>query len=444
MQEPAKRHSSEDMLERFLGLHPRKIDLSLGRTFDLLAKLGHPETRLPPVIHVAGTNGKGSTVALMRAMIEASGRTAHVYTSPHLVRFHERIRLGAPGRGQLVSEDMLVDAFRRCEEANAGAAITMFEITTVAALLLFSEHRADYLLLEVGLGGRFDSTNVIKTPLASVITPVSFDHPEFLGRTIAEIASAKAGIIKRGAPVFVGKQPVEALRECEREARRAQTTLCLAERDFTAREESGRLVYEDAQGLLDLPLPRLRGRHQIDNAALAIACLRQVAPGIDAAAMEQGLAQAEWPARLQRLTRGALPARAPKGAELWLDGGHNEAGGRVLAEAMAEFEEQAPRPLVLVCGSLATKDTAAFLKHFSGLAREALGLPIPGDHAGRSAQDIAALAQGAGIPAAACETIEQALDLLAANDWVVAPRILICGSLYLAGEILSANGTPPD
>jgi dihydrofolate synthase/folylpolyglutamate synthase len=436
--------SSEGMLERFLGLHPRKIDLSLGRTFDLLEKLDHPETRLPPVIHVAGTNGKGSTVALMRAMIEASGRTAHVYTSPHLVRFHERIRLGAPGRGQLVSEDRLVDAFRRCEEANAGAAITLFEMTTVAALLLFSEHPADYLLLEVGLGGRFDSTNVIEVPLASVITPVSFDHPEFLGRTIAEIASAKAGIIKRGAPAFIGKQMVEAMREFEREARRAQTTLCLAERDFTAREEGGRLVYEDAQGLLDLPLPRLRGRHQIDNAALAIACLRAVAPEIDVRAMEQGLAQAEWPARLQRLTRGALVARAPKGAELWLDGGHNEAGGRVLAEAMAEFEEQSPRPLVLVCGSLATKDTAAFLKHFSGLAREALGLPIHGDHAGRSAQDIATLAQGAGIPAAACETIEQALDLLAANDWDVPPRILICGSLYLAGEILAANGTPPD
>ncbi|MDB5644150.1 MAG: FolC bifunctional protein [Hyphomicrobiales bacterium] len=432
------------MLERFLGLHPRKIDLSLGRTFDLLAKLGHPEQRLPPVIHVAGTNGKGSTVALMRAMIEASGASAHVYTSPHLVRFHERIRLGAPGRGQLVGEDMLVDAFQRCEDANAGAAITMFEITTVAALLLFSEHPADYLLLEVGLGGRYDSTNVIETPLASVITPVSFDHPEFLGRTIAEIASAKAGIIKRGAPAFIGKQSVEALREFEREARRTQTTLCLAEREFTAREESGRLVYEDAQGLLDLPLPRLPGRHQIDNAALAIACLRQVAPGIDAAAMETGLAQAEWPVRLQRLTRGALVARLPKGAELWLDGGHNEAGGRVLAEAMAEFEEQSPRPLVLVCGSLATKDTAAFLKHFSGLARELLGLPIHGDHAGRSAQDIATLAQGAGIPAAACETIEQALDLLAANEWTVAPRILICGSLYLAGEILAANGTPPD
>lgn len=432
------------MLERFLGLHPRKIDLSLGRTFDLLAKLGRPERRLPPVIHVAGTNGKGSTVALMRAMIEAAGRTAHVYTSPHLVRFHERIRLGAPGRGQLVSEAMLVDAFQRCEDANAGAAITMFEITTVAALLLFSEHPADYLLLEVGLGGRFDSTNVIDTPLASVITPVSFDHPEFLGRTIPEIASAKAGIIKKGAPAFIGKQSAEALREFEREARRAPTTICLAEREFTAREENGRMVYEDEKGLLDLPLPRLPGRHQIDNAALAIACLRQVAPEIDASAMERGLSKAEWPARLQRLTRGALVSRAPGGAELWLDGAHNEAGGQVLAEAMAEFEEKAPRPLVLICGSLATKDTGAFLSHFSGLARELLALPIHSEHAGRSAQDIAALAQAADIPAASCETIEQALDLLAANDWTVAPRILICGSLYLAGEILAANGTPPD
>lgn len=436
--------SSEDMLQRFLGLHPRKIDLSLGRTFDLLAKLGHPERKLPPVIHVAGTNGKGSTVALMRAMIEAGGKTAHVYTSPHLVRFHERIRLGAPGRGRLVSEEELVEAFERCETANAGAAITMFEITTVAALLLFSEHPADYLLLEVGLGGRYDATNVIDRPLASVVTPVSFDHPEFLGSSLAEIASAKAGIIKPETPAFIGKQDGEAMREMEREARRARTTLCVADRDYFAREENGRLVYEDAMGLLDLPLPRLPGRHQIDNAALAVACLRHVAPDLPISAIEQGLLRAEWPARLQRLTRGALVARAPLGAELWLDGGHNEAGGRVLAQAMGEFEERNPKPLVLICGSLATKDTAGFLAHFTGLAQELLALPIHGEHAARSAADISALAQAAQIPAASCETIEQALDLLAARDWPEAPRILICGSLYLAGEMLAANGTPPD
>ena len=436
--------TSEEMLERFLSLHPRKIDLSLGRTFELLAKLGHPEQKLPPVIHVAGTNGKGSTVALMRAMLEAAGKVVHVYTSPHLVRFHERIRLGQIGRGRLVTEEELVDAFERCERANAGGSVTMFEITTCAALLLFSEHKADYLLLETGLGGRFDSTNVVDYPLATLITPISMDHPEFLGNTIAEIASAKAGIIKPGAPVFIAHQNDDAMRELEREARRARAPMIVAERDFTAREENGRLIFEDAQGLLDLPLPRLSGRHQIDNAALAIACLRQCIPDMAVTAFEQGLAYAEWPARLQNLARGNLVNLAPKGAELWLDGAHNEAGGRVLAEAMAHFEERHPRPLVLLCGSLSTKDTGAFLRHFTGLARELIALPIPGEHAARTADEIARLAHEAGIQATCADDAQAALQKLAGHDWPVAPRILICGSLYLAGAILAANGTPPD
>ena len=432
------------MLERFLSLHPRKIDLSLGRTFDLLAKLGHPEQKLPPVIHVAGTNGKGSTVALMRAMLEAAGKSVHVYTSPHLVRFHERIRLGQKGRGRLVTEDELVDAFERCERANAGGSVTMFEITTCAALLLFSEHSADYLLLETGLGGRYDSTNVVDYPLATVITPISMDHPEFLGNTISEIASAKAGIIKPNAPVFTAQQLDDAMRELEREARRARAPMIVAERDFTAREENGRFIFEDAQGLLDLPLPRLAGRHQIDNAALALACLRQCVPDLTSAAIAHGLTHAEWPARLQSLTRGALLDNAPKGAELWLDGAHNEAGGRVLAEAMAQCEERHPRPLILLCGSLSTKDTAGFLAHFTGLAQELIALPIPGEHVARTPDDIAALARQAQIPASIAESAGAALQTLAQRIWPIAPRILICGSLYLAGEILKANGTPPD
>ena len=432
------------MLERFLSLHPRKIDLSLGRTFDLLAKLGNPQQKLPPVLHVAGTNGKGSTVALMRAMLEAAGKSVHVYTSPHLVRFHERIRLGQKGRGRLVTEAELVDAFTRCESANDGASVTMFEITTCAAFLLFSEHPADYLLLETGLGGRYDSTNVIDDPLATLITPISMDHPEFLGATLAEIASAKAGIIKSGVHVFTAMQPDEAMRELEREARRARAPMVLAERDFNAHEENNRLIFEDAQGLLDLPLPRLSGRHQIDNAALAIACLRQCVPDLSSAAIAQGLTHAEWPARLQSLTRGALVAHAPKGAELWLDGAHNEAGGRVLAGAMAQFEERHPRPLILLCGSLSTKDTAGFLSHFTGLAQELIALPIPGEHVARSADEIVDLAKQAQIPASPAESAEAALHLLSGRTWPIAPRILICGSLYLAGAVLAANGTPPD
>ncbi|MDB5595476.1 MAG: FolC bifunctional protein [Hyphomicrobiales bacterium] len=436
--------SSDDMLARFLALHPRKIDLSLGRMLDLLAKLGHPERRLPPAIHVAGTNGKGSTVAFLRAMLEAGGRGVHVYTSPHLVHFHERIRLAAPGGGRLVDEARLIDAFERCEAINAGAPITVFEITTAAALLLFSEIPADFLLLEVGLGGRFDATNVIDHPAAAVITPVSMDHPDYLGSTIAEIAAVKAGIIKAGAPAIVARQDDDAMRPIEREARRTGVTLCVAERDFFLRAENGRFVFEDAQGLLDLPLPRLAGRHQIDNAGLAIATLRRVVPTLTNSHYEQGVLHADWPARLQHLTRGALVARAPGGAEFWLDGAHNEAGGRVLAEAMGDFEERRARPLVLICGSLSTKDTAAFLRCFAGLAQEVLAVPIHGEHGGRSAQEVALLAQTAGLPAAACESVEQALDFLAARDWPVAPRILITGSLYLAGDVLAANGTPPD
>ncbi|MBX9741032.1 MAG: bifunctional folylpolyglutamate synthase/dihydrofolate synthase, partial [Beijerinckiaceae bacterium] len=405
--------TSDEMMARFLSLHPRMIDLSLGRMAELLEKLGHPERRLPPVIHVAGTNGKGSTVAFLRAILEAGGRRAHVFTSPHLVRFHERIRLGADGRGKLVGEDALIDAFARCEAANAGAPITVFEIVTAAALLLFSETPADVLLLEVGLGGRFDATNVIADPVASVITPVSFDHPDYLGSTIAEIADAKAGIIKPGAPVIVAQQTPEAMRVIEREALRARTQIILAERDFFVRAENGRLVFEDGAGLLDLPLPRLAGRHQIENAAVAIATLRRVDPALSAQAYEGGMLQAEWPARLQHLTRGRLVERAPAGAEFWLDGAHNEAGARVLADAMGDFEERRPRPLVLVCGSLSSKDTGAFLRAFAGLAQEVIAVPIHGPHGGRSVHEVTELAQAEGLPAASCDSVEQALDFLA-------------------------------
>jgi dihydrofolate synthase/folylpolyglutamate synthase len=428
-------------LERFLALHPRKIDLSLGRTRALLKALGDPHLALPPTIHVAGTNGKGSTVAFLRAMLEAQGKRTHVYTSPHLVRFHERIRLA----GRLVAEDALIEAFETCERVNAGAPITLFEITTAAAFLLFARTPADALLLEVGLGGRFDSTNVIERPAATIITPVSMDHMDFLGDTLAKIAFEKAGILKPGAPAVIAPQEPDAMDVIARQARRAGAgPLLVAGRDFHVSEERGRLVYEDERGLIDLPAPRLPGRHQFDNAASAIAALRAVWPDFPVAALEEGLRAADWPARMQRLTRGALVARAPEGAELWLDGGHNPAGGLALAQAMAEREEREPRPLVLICGGLASKDTAGFLAPFAGLAQEVLAVPIPGEHAARPAQDVAALARGIGLPAAAAEGVAPALDALAARPWPRPPRLLICGSLYLAGEVLRENGTPPD
>ncbi|MGH6817929.1 MAG: bifunctional folylpolyglutamate synthase/dihydrofolate synthase [Methylovirgula sp.] len=431
------------ILTRLLDLHPKKIDLSLGRVIRLLDALGTPQNRLPPVIHVAGTNGKGSSIAFMRAMLEAAGKSVHVYTSPHLVRFHERIRLGRKGGGRLVGDAELAAVLKLCKQANAGAPITFFEITTAAALHLFSEHPADVLLLEVGLGGRLDATNVVERPLATLITPVSIDHQEFLGSTLAEIAAEKAGILKPGVAAIIGTQQADAFAIIERQAGAIGAPLRVAGRDFSAREEHGRLLFEDERGLLDLPLPRLVGRHQHQNAAAAIATLRTIEPRIPTAAIELGIATAKWPARLQRLQRGRVVAPAPEGAEIWLDGAHNEDGARVLAQAMADCEEKAPRPLVLICGTLASKDTAAFLRAFKGLAQEVLAVPVTGEHVARPAVEVAALANAAGIPAVACENIEQALRFLAAREWALPPRVLIAGSLYLAGEVLRFNGTLP-
>ncbi len=434
---------SDAILERLGALHPKKIDLSLGRIERLLEILGRPQDRLPPVIHVGGTNGKGSTIAFLRAMLEAAGKSVHVYTSPHLVRFHERIRLGAPGGGRYVEEPDLAATLETCETLNDGAPITFFEMTTAAAFKLFAERPADYLLLEVGLGGRFDATNLVDTPLASIVTSVSMDHVEFLGDTIELIAREKAGIFKRGCPAIVAAQAAAPLAVLEREAARVAAPLLVAGQHYHVREEHGRLLFEDEDGLLDLPLPRLVGRHQHQNAAAAIAALRRVAPDLPPDAIERGMQTVEWPGRLQRLSKGALAAQAPCGAELWLDGGHNEDGGRALGQAMADFEDRAARPLIVICGTLTTKDTCGFLRAFAGLAQEVLAVPVDGEHASRPARDVAACAIAAGLPAAACQSVEQALAFLRARTWPVAPRILIAGSLYLAGSVLHANGTPP-
>ncbi len=431
------------ILKRLLDLHPKKIDLSLGRVTRLLDALGNPQDHLPPVIHVAGTNGKGSSIAFMRAILEAAGKSVHVYTSPHLVRFHERIRLGRKGGGRLVGDAELATALRLCEKVNAGAPITFFEITTAAAFKLFSQYPADYLLLEVGLGGRFDATNVVARPAATLVTPVSIDHPEFLGTTIADIAFEKAGILKPAVPAILGPQHQAAFEVLERQAMKVGARLRVAGQDFLMREEHGRLIFEDERGLLDLPLPRLVGRHQHHNAAGAIATLRAIEPYLSPSAVEIGVATAKWPARLQRLKKGNVVALAPEAAEIWLDGAHNEDGARVLAQAMADCEDRAPRPLVIICGTLASKDTAAFLRAFKGLAQEILAVPVTGEHAGRAAAEIAALANAEGIPAVACESIESAVRFLAVREWAVPPRILIAGSLYLAGEVLRLNGTLP-
>jgi dihydrofolate synthase/folylpolyglutamate synthase len=436
---------SESILARFLALHPREIDLSLGRMERLLEALGHPERAVPPTFHVAGTNGKGSVVAFLRAMLEAAGKTVHVYTSPHLVRFHERIRLGAPGGGRLVEEPELVALFEEVERINAGQPITLFEITTAAAMLAFARHPADVLLLEVGLGGRLDATNVIERPLASIITPVSIDHTKFLGDTIEAIAFEKAGILKRGVPAIIAHQALEALAVIERQGPTVGAPLVVSGQDWQAREERGRLVYEDEAGLLDLPLPRLVGRHQHENAGAAIAALRaRPELGVPAAAIERGLAQVEWPARMQRFTSGHLLSLLPPESERWLDGGHNPDGGRAAAAAMAELEERVPRPLVLVSGMLDTKDSDGFLDAFRGLAEHVHAVPIAHAEHSRSAAEVAATARRVGIAATAHGSLTEALAAVAAgSDAVRPPRVLITGSLYLAGEVLALNGTLP-
>jgi dihydrofolate synthase/folylpolyglutamate synthase len=435
----------DSIVARLLALHPKRIDLTLERMWRILDALDHPERRLPPVIHVAGTNGKGSTVAFLRAILEAAGLRVHAYTSPHLVRFNERFRLGAAAKaGRLANDRELADALAECERANAGAPITVFEITTAAGLLLFARHPADILLLEVGLGGRLDATNVIERPLATVVTPVSLDHREFLGDSVGLIAAEKAGIFKPEVPAIVAAQPREALAVIERQAARVRAPIRIAGEDWTATEERGRLVYQDDAGLLDLPAPKLNGRHQFENAGLAIAALRAIDKLALAPAAFEGIAKAEWPARMQRLASGRLAALVPPGGELWLDGGHNPDGGRVIANALADLEERVSRPLVLIVGMLANKDSAGFLRNFAGLARRVVTVPIPDQENASPAAALAEAARAIGLPAQESSDLETALAAIASFDPEERPRILITGSLYLAGAALALNGTPPE
>lgn len=429
---------SDAVLERLLSLHPKRIDLVLDRIRRLLAALDHPERKLPPILHVAGTNGKGSVCAFSRAMLEAQGMRVHVYTSPHLVRFHERIRIA----GKIVDEDELVATLEECESVNAGAPITFFEITTAAAFLAFSRHRADALVLEVGLGGKYDATNVVESPRAVAIAPVGLDHQEFLGSSLADIAAEKAGIVKPNMPVVAGVQDDIAGDVIARRAEALGAPLFLYGRDFFAHQEQGRMIYQDEHGLLDLPLPRLAGRHQIDNAALAIALLHRAGWGQEAA-VEKGLRSVEWPARLQRLSHGPLIDLAPNDAEIWLDGGHNPHGAAAIARAMADFEERAEKPLYLICGMLKTKDAAGFFSAFQGLARHVATVSIPGEAASRGSGELYDLARASGLDASPADGLDDAMMQVSAwsraRPFEGPPRILICGSLHLAGRVLAAN-----
>ena len=430
---------SDAILTRLLDLHPKIIDLKLDRMWRLLGRLGNPERRVPPVIHVAGTNGKGSVVAYCRAIIEAAGLSAHAYTSPHLIKFHERIRLGRPGHGALISEPDLIKLLAECEDANAGEPITFFEITTAAAFLAFARDPADYLVLEVGLGGRLDATNVIDHPRATVITTVDYDHQQFLGTTLAAIAAEKAGILKEGVPCIVAPQPEQALDAIVAEARRRAVPTLISAEDWQAFEQHGRLVYQDETGLLDLPLPVLSGRFQIDNAGTAVAAIRTLSdPRISDSAIAHGLRHAEWPARMQRLGPGLILKLAPSGTEIWLDGGHNPSAGRAVAESLAELDERLSRPLALITGMLKTKEVAGYFRPFKGLARRVITVTIPGEANAMPADELARIARAEGLDASPAVSIEDAVRH--ASQIPGAPvRLLIGGSLYLAGRVLALH-----
>lgn len=419
--------NSDHILERMMALHPKIIDLTLDRMWRLLQKLGNPQNDLPPVIHIAGTNGKGSTQAMIRAGLEAAGKRVHAYTSPHLARFHERIRLA----GTLIDEDHLSMILDECYEKNGGETITYFEITTAAAILAMARTPADYTLLEVGLGGRLDATNVIDKPLLSIITPISIDHEQFLGNTLAKIAGEKAGIIKKICPVIVAPQPDEALDVIEQTANRNHAPLIAYAQHWQIDTERDGLIFHDDNGVVQLPRPNLPGAHQFENAGTAVAALRQLGFGNEVC--EAALTQAHWPARMQKLQSGPVIDIAPN-AEIWLDGGHNPAAGRALGHHLSQLPK---RPTYLICGMLNTKDIAGYLSSMAAHVEKLVAVSIPGELNTLPAEDTAAAAQQAGILS------ETAVDVITAAGDIAKTdpdaRILICGSLYLAGNILRSH-----
>jgi dihydrofolate synthase/folylpolyglutamate synthase len=437
---------AEAEIEKLMGLHPKGYDLSLDRIRRLLEVLGNPHLKLPPVIHVAGTNGKGSATAFCRALLEAQGLSVHVHTSPHLVRWHERYRIGVKGgHGQIVEDAMFADALRRVAEANGGKPITVFEILTAVTFILFSEQPADVVVLEVGLGGRFDATNVVEKPAVCIVQPISLDHQAYLGDRVELIAAEKAGIMKRGVPVVIGHQEFDGAKDVLiSTAERLGCPLAVFAQDFLAYEEFGRLVYQDEFGLMDLPLPRLPGRHQIGNAATAIRAVKAAGYTVTEEIAEKAMLSVEWPGRLQRLTEGRLVERAPQGAEIWLDGGHNPGAGEVIAEAMAAMEERQARPLHLVIGMINTKDPIGFFRAFVDIAHNVYTVPILGSDVGLDPVALAQSAAEAGLKALPMGSLGQALDAIRErSEGGIPPRIMIGGSLYLAGNVLAENGTIP-
>lgn len=446
MTEPAPSEAAKE-IERLMTLHPKGFDMSLDRVLRVLDVLGNPHLKLPKVIHVAGTNGKGSVTAFCRALLEAGGHAVHVHTSPHLVNWHERYRIGVKGgRGELVDDAVFADALRRVGEANGGQHITVFEILTAVGFLIFSEIPADAVILEVGMGGRFDSTNVVPNPAVSIIMPISLDHQAYLGDRVELIAAEKAGIMKKGHPVVIGQQEYDAaLDVLVSTADRLSCPVTVYGQDYSAHEEFGRLVYQDEFGLADLPLPRLLGRHQYANAAAAIRAVKAAGFAVTEGMMEKAMETVEWAGRLQRLAEGELLQYAPPGSEIWVDGGHNPGAGEVIAEAMASFEERQARPLYLITGMINTKEPVGYFRAFADIAEYVFTVPIRDSESMIDPVILAHSAFDAGLVAEPSLSVADALKEIAERHMPedAAPRILIGGSLYLAGTVLHDNGTAP-
>ena len=440
--------SATAAIEKLLAIHPKGFDLSLGRITKLLGKLGDPHRFIPPAFHIAGTNGKGSTTAFLRAIIEADGKTAHVHTSPHLVNWHERYRLGRSGGGKLVSDKKLEAAIIKVTNVNAGEAVTVFEIMSAVAFLLFSECKADFSIIEVGLGGRFDATNVIEHPLASIITPVALDHQSFLGDSLQEIAFEKAGIIKLGIPVIIGQQHDNVRNALEKIAAERGCKSYVFRQDFDGYEQRGRFIYQDEFGLLDMPLPTLKGTHQLSNAATAIAATRIAGHIFSNPTYETAMNRVEWPGRFERLKSGKLVREFAKSIrhnlDIWVDGGHNPDAGKMLAFELSKMKKHDGLPIVMICGMLTSKDPSGYFDQFTGRIEKLVTVPVSQSEAAFSPDELAKIAAGSKLDAQPAANIEAALEMVA-NEFApkAAVRVIICGSLYLIGEVLGKNGTPP-
>ena len=433
----------EELIDSLLAIHPKGFDLSLGRVTRLLALLGNPQKKTPPVIHVAGTNGKGSTIAFCRAILEASGHKVHVHTSPHLVNWHERYRLGRDGGGQLASDAVLADAIFRVADANAGQPITVFEILSAVMFVLFSEHPADFCLVEVGLGGRFDATNVLENPAVCAITPIALDHQAFLGDSIAKIAFEKAGIIKPGTKVVIGPQEEVAREVIEAKAEECKAQVFIAGQDFDYYEQGGRFIYQDGEGLLDLPMPGLVGDHQLGNAATAIATIRAIGVNVSNEQFETAMKQVSWPGRMDQLKTGAIVDRLGKNWEIWIDGGHNPAAAQAIARELIRQNKQNDLPTIMICGMLNSKEPKGYFEAFDGLIDDIITVPIQSSPASIDPIELAEIASKTGLNSTATDSLLKALETLVITEEKSRQRILFAGSLFLVGDVLIENKTPP-